>query len=462
MRRLLWLLPPVAVLVVFFGYPLALVLHQSFVGDDGFVGLANWEAVLASAEFRRALVRTALLAVAATAGCLVLGVFLALVIAFAPFPGVRAISRLVDVVLAFPSFLIALAFTFLYGSAGVLNAALASGACLTLLLCMNEFGIVLFVGAKDVITSPMLVYTKAIVTFDYPAACVVAVVNVVFSGALYALHRWVFAKGRAVLLWTRRSRAVAIALFAVLFTVVVVAPLAMIVLASVAGSWNGVLPSNLTGEHLASAVSGDAVASAVVSAQTAVIAALTAVVLGTWLALGPAKAPAGVRRVLDAAAHLPLAVPSVVVGLGLLVAFSRSPLLLNGTRWIVLVAHLVILLPFTFSVVSAAQRRVDPLPAAVAESLGASALHVLWRVRVPVLLPAMSASASLGLALSMGEVGATIMLYPPDWRTLPVSVFALTDRGQVFAASASTVLLLGTTLAGLVALGLVRPRAAER
>ncbi|MEV0681588.1 ABC transporter permease subunit [Actinosynnema sp. NPDC050436] len=265
-----------------------------------------------------------------------------------------------------------------------------------------------------------------------------------------------------MLLWTRRSRAVAIALFAVLFTVVVVAPLAMIVLASTAGSWNGVLPSELTGEHLAEAVTGDAVASAVVSAQTAVIAALTAVVLGTWLALGAHRAPRPVRRFLDAAAHLPLAVPSVVVGLGLLVAFSRPPLLLNGTRWIVLAAHLVILLPFTFSVVSAAQRRVDPQLAAVAASLGGSPWRVLWRVRVPVLLPAMSASASLGLALSMGEVGATIMLYPPDWRTLPVSVFALTDRGQVFAASASTVLLLAVTLAGLVALGAIRSRAAER
>lgn len=132
--------------------------------------------------------------------------------------------------------------------------------------------------------------------------------------------------------------------------------------------------------RLAGAVRGDAVASAVVSAQTAVVAVLVAVVLGTWLALGTAQAPAAVRRVLDGAAHLPLAVPSVVVG----------------------------------------------------------------------------------LALSMGEVGATNMLYPPDWRTLPVSVFALTDRGQVFAASASTVLLLGITLAGLVALGAVRLRAAER
>ncbi|MCP2256820.1 2-aminoethylphosphonate transport system permease protein [Streptoalloteichus tenebrarius] len=259
----LWLLPPLVVVLGFFCYPLALVLRQSFVTRSGEVSLAVWQQVVTSPEFTAALGRTVLLSLGATAGCVLLGTFLALVLAFAPFPGARVVSRIVDAVLAFPSFLIALAFTFLYGSAGVLNAALggqgggpvdflygpwgvllaevtfytpfvmrpvlaafaqvpsaqldvaaslgarpalvlwrvalpeawpalASGACLTLLLTMNEFGIVLFVGAKDVITLPMLVHTKGIVTFDYPAACVVAVVNVLLSVALYAAHRWVF------------------------------------------------------------------------------------------------------------------------------------------------------------------------------------------------------------------------------------------------------------------------------
>jgi hypothetical protein len=70
----------------------------------------------------------------------------------------------------------------------------------------------------------------------------------------------------------------------------------------------------------------------------------------------------------------------------------------------------------------------------------------------------------LGLALSMGELGATIMLYPPSWRTLPVIIFAESDRGQVLVASASTVILLAITLVGLVALGaaLGRVRSGER
>jgi 2-aminoethylphosphonate transport system permease protein len=265
-----------------------------------------------------------------------------------------------------------------------------------------------------------------------------------------------------VLLWTRRSKALVWAVFAVLFGGIVLAPLVMIVLASFAGKWTGVLPGAFTAANYRGALSGETFASLWVSVQTGVIASAVSVLLGTWAALAAERAPRRVRRVVDTVFHLPIAVPSVVLGLALLVAFSRPPLLLNGTRWIVLLGHLMILLPFSYSTVSAAVSRMDPQLALAASSLGASPARVLLRVRIPVLLPSMTASASLALAMSMGELGATMMLYPPDWRTLPASIFTLTDRGQVFLASASTVLLLGVTLLGVVAIGLARGRAAER
>jgi 2-aminoethylphosphonate transport system permease protein len=265
-----------------------------------------------------------------------------------------------------------------------------------------------------------------------------------------------------VLLWTRRSRVVLWLVAGVVFGVVVAAPLVMIVLASFAGHWTGVLPGGFTAAHYVDALSGDTFASLSVSVQTGVIASAAAVLLGTWAALAADGAPSRVRQAVGTLFHLPIAVPSVVLGLALLVAFSRPPLALNGTRWIVMAAHLMLLLPFAYSTVSAALARVDPLLAQAAASLGARPARVLLRVRIPVLLPAMSASASLALAMSMGELGATMMLYPPDWRTLPASVFALTDRGQVFLASASTVVLLVVTLAGVVLLGLVRGRGSAR
>ncbi|MFJ3297163.1 2-aminoethylphosphonate ABC transporter permease subunit [Streptomyces bacillaris] len=261
-----WALPPVTVLALGFLYPLALVVRQSFTPeslDEGGASLAPYTEVFASAAFREALTTTVWLAVGATVGCLVLGFALALVIAFVPFPGGKAVARFIDVFLSFPSFLITLALLFVYGSVGMANGAwtgvtgaaegpfhflttpwgvllaeityftpfvmrpllaafsqldtaqlevasslgagplrivrqvilpealpaLAAGGSLVLVLCLNEFGIVLFTGAKGVTTLPTLVYSKAILESDYPAACVVAVVNVVLSVGLYSLYR---------------------------------------------------------------------------------------------------------------------------------------------------------------------------------------------------------------------------------------------------------------------------------
>ena len=72
--------------------------------------------------------------------------------------------------------------------------ALMAGGSLCLLLTVNEFGIVLFIGAKGVITLPLLVYDKAIQEFDYTTACVIAVANLVLSLGLYTLYRVLVAR----------------------------------------------------------------------------------------------------------------------------------------------------------------------------------------------------------------------------------------------------------------------------
>lgn len=159
---------------------------------------------------------------------------------------------------------------------------------------------------------------------------------------------------------------------------------------------------------------------------------------------------------------LPVAVPSVVVGLAVLVAFSRPPVLLNGTSSIVILAHTILVTAFAYQSVSAAIVRLDPAYEQAAASLGARAAYVLWRVRLPLLLPSLTAAAGLCFALSMGELSATMMLYPPDWMPLPVRVFTATDRGSLYSGSAVAVVLMATTLLVLLAVSRVRTRASYR
>ena len=122
-----WIAPPLIVLAVLFLYPLVLIAHAALFDDSGGLNLAAAFEVLNSGAFLNALLNTAEIAVASTAGCVILGLTLGLILAFAPFPGAGFVARVIDTFIALPTFLVTLAFTFLYGSAGILNGALTSG-----------------------------------------------------------------------------------------------------------------------------------------------------------------------------------------------------------------------------------------------------------------------------------------------------------------------------------------------
>jgi 2-aminoethylphosphonate transport system permease protein len=263
-----WIVPPLMVLGVLFFYPLALIARQALTGGGDVFAFDHIAAVMRTSLFQAAVWHTIEIAVASSAGCLVLGFVIALALAFVPFPGAPEIARFIDTFIALPTFLMALAFTFIYGSAGVVNGALMeafgfelppvdflysiwgvilaeitvytpfvlrpllaafsqietaqievagslgagpwriireiilpaalpallAGGSLCLLLTVNEFGIVLFIGAKGVITLPLLVYDKAIQQGDYTAACVIAMINIVLSLSLYTLYRALVAR----------------------------------------------------------------------------------------------------------------------------------------------------------------------------------------------------------------------------------------------------------------------------
>ncbi|MEU0703989.1 ABC transporter permease subunit [Streptomyces bacillaris] len=250
--------------------------------------------------------------------------------------------------------------------------------------------------------------------------------------------------------------------FALLSVPLFAVPLLVILAASFSTNWSGGLPSGPTVTRYTAATSGDSLQALTTSLVTAVCASVLALVLGGWAALAAGSLGRRGKRLLDALFMLPVAVPSVVVGLAVLVAFSRPPVLLNGTRWIVIIAHTVLVTAFAYQSVSAAARRLDPMYEQAAASLGASPARVLWRVRLPLLLPSLTAAAGLCFALSMGELSATMMLYPPDWTPLPVHIFAATDRGSLFTGAALAVVLMGATLLVLTAVSRIRTRASYR
>jgi len=258
--------------------------------------------------------------------------------------------------------------------------------------------------------------------------------------------------GPEMLVWSGSGKLAVWSFAALLIGLVFVAPLAVILAASFAGQWNGVLPSGFTLERFAQSAGGASGEAVLASLATGVVASLLALISGAWAALALRAQGGGAARTLGVLFFVPSAVPSVSVGLSLLVAFSQRPLLLNGTTAIVFIAHFVLISAFSFGNVSAGLARVSPDFEEVASCLGATPFYRLRRVTLPLVAPYLFAAFGLSFALSMGELGATVMVYPPGWVTLPVAIFSLTDRGEIFSGAALTIILIAVTLALLLAL----------
>ena len=123
-QRQHWIAPPLLVLVVLFFYPLALILREALMGEDHVLSLAHFTSVVRSSQFLSGLYHTITIALSASTGCLLLGFLFSVIIAFIPFPGAKLVARVIDTFIALPTFLVALAFTFIYGSAGLINQSL--------------------------------------------------------------------------------------------------------------------------------------------------------------------------------------------------------------------------------------------------------------------------------------------------------------------------------------------------
>ncbi|AXH63812.1 MULTISPECIES: 2-aminoethylphosphonate ABC transport system, membrane component PhnV [Providencia] len=249
-----------------------------------------------------------------------------------------------------------------------------------------------------------------------------------------------------MLIWSKKGRATATIIAISLFGLLFLLPLVMILMSSFSRQWNGILPSGFTFEHFVNAFSGPAWDAILSSLVVGFSASLFALFCGLWAALALRRHSGKIQKWLSIAFYLPSAIPSVSIGLGILVAFSQGYLQMNGTFWIVFSAHFVLISAFTFSNVSTGLARISPDIENVAFSLGASPWYRLCHVTLPLLMPWMISALALSLSLSLGELGATMMLYPPGWATLPVSIFSLTDRGNIADGSALTIVLVSVTL----------------
>ncbi len=203
----------------------------------------------------------------------------------------------------------------------------------------------------------------------------------------------------------------------------------------------------------------------VLSLVCATAATALSVVVGVPLAYVLARSTRRGTTVLRALVTLPLVLPPVVGGVGLLMALGREGLV---GRWLdqwfgvtlpfttagVVVAETFVAMPFLVVAVEGAFRASSRATEEAAATLGATPLTVWRRVTLPLVGPSLVAGAVLAWARALGEFGATITFagnFPGRTQTMPLAVYLALESNPPAALALSLVLMV-VCVAVLVAL----------
>lgn len=176
------------------------------------------------------------------------------------------------------------------------------------------------------------------------------------------------------------------------------------------------------------------------SLLVAVLATALGLLAGIPAAYAIARLRLPGRNLLLSLFTAPLVVPSIVLGLGLLLIFVS--LRMNGSTIGLIAAHTMIVSPFIIRILLTGFLTIPPDVEAAASSLGARPLRVFTRITLPLLRPAIIGSTLLSFLISFDEVAMTLFLTGTSSVTLPVAIYRYTSERTDPQIAALAVLLI--------------------
>jgi iron(III) transport system permease protein len=261
-----------------------------------------------------------------------------------------------------------------------------------------------------------------------------------------------------------RWRWVAFAAVVVFFVVTVVLPLAMLLWSSLLPtyrppSWQAVRTLSLR-NYLNLFASPSLLDSLRNSAITALSAGLIVTVLTAVVAYLTVKSRIRGRWLLDGLATVPIAVPSIVMGVGVLYWYLVAPLPLHlyGTLTILVVAFVTIGLPYGMRYLGPGIAQINDELEEAASASGAGWATTFRRIYVPLLMPSLLAAFLYTTIVAFREISAAIFLYSQHTEVMAVKVYDLWSNGDYSTVAALGVVMVLLLTAGVGVVRLISGR----
>ncbi len=328
--------------------------------------------------------------------------------------------------------------------------SIGAAALLVFIRSIGNFGIPAIIGGDQYVL-PTLIYFRVNGFWDLNGASSIAVVNVLITGAVLWFQKYVVSRREyetisASHVEIQQHSHPLIRVIAFLYCLVVLlvslAPQIVIIVMSFFEKWQGLLPEGLTLANY-SKIPKNSPKELLNSLYLSTIATLLTAVLGSIIAyITERRKPKG-AGILDMAVMAPFILPSTVVSVVLLSAFSgKSAIPLGGTYTIIIIAYMVRRTPYVYRSVAASLTQLNPSLEEASTIAGAHWIYTFRRVSVPLILPGIISGSILTFSTLLQELSTTILLYGARTRTVPIQIYGAVADGKMGEASALSVILL--------------------
>ena len=181
-----------------------------------------------------------------------------------------------------------------------------------------------------------------------------------------------------------------------------------------------------------------------------IAALMLVVVLAILIAYLVVRRSNAANKVIDTISMIPYIIPGSVVGIALILAFNKKPIMLTGTATIMIIALIIRRIPYTIRSSVATLQQIPMSIEEAAISLGSSKLKTFFRITVPMMGNGIMSGAILSWVTIITELSTAIVLYNLNTITLTLAVYTYVSRGNYGIAAAYATILTVTTIISLL------------
>ena len=181
-----------------------------------------------------------------------------------------------------------------------------------------------------------------------------------------------------------------------------------------------------------------------------IIAIIFIVILGMFVSYVSVRRNNPLTSFLDTLTMFPYIIPGSVLGITLLLAFNKKPLLLSGSFVIIVIAFVIRRLSYTIRSSAAILYQISPSMEEASISLGYSQFKTFLHVTSKMMMPGVISGAVLSWITVINELSASIILYTGRTKTMSVAIYSEVIRASYGTAAALSSILTLTTVISLL------------